>query len=77
MEIRALQEVELRRSRRLQEAQENRNIEACILREADNRTMGEDAVDHRSNTATADKASVGSIDPPSDEDVSLGDALFN
>ena len=86
MEIRALQEVELRRSQCLQEAQENCDIEACILRKADDHTvegqaqpgtMGENAADNQSNAATVDTASVGSFDPPIDEDISLEDSLFN
>ena len=86
MEIHALQKVELGRSRCLQEAQKNYDVEAHIPREADYctvegkaqpGTMGEDAVDNWSNAATVDTASVGSFDPPIDEDISLGDALFN
>jgi hypothetical protein len=86
VEICALQEVELKRSQHLQEAQENHDIEARVLREADNHVTEEppppnpmttDIVDHWSTAATANTVLVGSMDPPIDEDISLGDTLFN
>jgi hypothetical protein len=86
VEIHALWEVELRKSRCLQEAQENCDIKAHVLREADNHVTEEpqppnpmttDIVDHRSTAATANTVLVGSMDSPIDEDISLGDALFN
>src|ERR1700723_3710338 len=86
VEIQALQEVERWRSRHLQEAQENRNIEARILKEAEECIGDEptgssktnlDAVDNPSNATNANTIWMGSNDPPMYKDISLGDAIYN
>jgi RNase H-like domain found in reverse transcriptase len=71
IEIRAMREGELRRSRRLQEQREERDIEAQIMAEASPNSSG--APNENSHvTVTEDRPPI-----PGDEDITLDDALFN